>query len=156
MAVEGISVAAASVTTTVWLLESALCVLEPSMTPDLTVIEHLVPAANSATAAENVIVAVAVPELLALPENVVLPHPDISGVASPDKLAPGSNTAMLSLACKIAFKENSNVTDEAVLTTGLPITSRLVSTAGILTAVDTSIAKGPKSDTLAKLMLTVR
>jgi hypothetical protein len=95
------------------------------VTPVAIATAHRVPAASVDVAAVSVNVAVAVPDWLAAIVNVVVPHPEVVGVAGEDSAKSGNTIATLSAMASGALKAKMNAIAELAAVTGLSIVSML-------------------------------
>lgn len=118
IAVAVMSVAEANTAAAVLLVASAACVDVAVVTPVATVSVHDTCAFKVAAAAWNVKKAVACDELVPVTENVVLPHPDLLGVANVPKVKLGTTTFTMSPDSILVFEMNVNVIADAAAVTG--------------------------------------
>ena len=148
--------ASAKVTAAVRAARLAVCDLVLVVTPVAIVTVHSVLAASGAVAACSTRAAVAVPELLMLGVNVVVPHPaDIVGVARLSNAKYGSTKVTSSLAAMMPFTLKTYASDAAVLVADEPSVSVLVANV-VGSSVDVAIAVADTSALLASVAATVR
>jgi hypothetical protein len=113
-------------------------------------------AASVAVAAVNVMVAVAVPELVDAAVNVVVPHPSVDGVARDASATEGSTSASVSPAAIAAVEENSKDREVAASVVGFANLRMLVLKEDASSSVDSAIAKAFISEAPARVTASVR
>jgi len=128
----------------------------PVVTPECTVIVHLVSAGKIVVSVTNVRDAVAVPLLADDTSNVVVPQPADVGDDNVPNVKLGSTSVILSSKYSWFGNMNVNEIDVAVLASGSAMVSMLVCKMGAMTFVDWLMATGVISVALANTASAVR
>jgi hypothetical protein len=109
------------------------------VTPVAIIITQFTSAAMAAFPATITSDAVAVPELVAVAVNVVVPHPLVAGVARLENVKVGRTNVMVSPDTNNAFNEKAKDNDVAAAVTGFAIVNVDAINAGDTMAVESSI-----------------